>query len=169
MAFGPQKSLFRPQGHVSRLRPPGSVKFYKHYTGFAAVARAGAKGAKITKFSGKVTSGAKMSPKVTFCDFRAPKVTFRAQALRCACSHQFLDVFSVPGSRNVTFSLKSHFFALLRLWRPKVTFCGKVTFWPKSGFWEDFPLQLALFLKVLERSAPTVIFGGEKCFSQNTL
>ena len=69
---------------------------------------------------------------------------------------------SVPGSRNVTFSLKSHFFALLRLWRAKVTFCAKVTFGSKSGFWEEFPLDLALFLKPLERSAPSVISDDEK-------
>ena len=74
----------------------------------------------------------------------------------------FFDVFSVPGRRNVTFGLKSHFFALLRLWLPKVTFCVKVTFGPKSGFWEDFPLDLALFLKPLERSAPSVISDDEK-------
>ena len=50
----------------------------------------------------------------------------------------------------------------LRSWRPKVTFSGKVTFRTKSGFWEEFPLESALFLKGLERFAPTVFFGGEE-------
>ena len=74
----------------------------------------------------------------------------------------FLILFSVPGRRNATFWLKSHLFALLRLWGTKVTFGAKVTFGSKSGFWEEFPLDLVLFLKPLERSAPSVISDGEE-------
>ena len=105
VTFGARKSFFRSQSHFSRFRPPENAKFYKHYKGFEAVARAGAENAEFTEFCGKVSFGAKMSPEVTFFDFRTPKVTFRAQAPRCASRQWFLGRFCGPRER------KCHFFA----------------------------------------------------------
>ena len=58
VTLGHQKSLFRSRSHFLRFlrfRPPEKVEFYKHYKGFAAVARAGAKKADFAEFSGKST------------------------------------------------------------------------------------------------------------------
>ena len=85
------------------------MESYKHYKGFAAVARTGAKSAKFTDFHEKVTFGVKMSSKVTFCDFGVPKVAFAPRLSDVPVGNGFFDVFSVPGRRNVTFGLKSHF------------------------------------------------------------
>ena len=117
-----QKSLFRSKSHFSRFRPPEKVKFHKHYNGFAAAARAGAKKADFAEFSAKSTFGVKIVPKVTFFDFRVPKATCRAEARRCACSHQFLDVFCGPRERKCHFCVQKSLLSLFRLWRPKVTF-----------------------------------------------
>ena len=113
VTFGVQKSLFRSKSGFPRFGPPRTIGIYKDYVGFAAVARTGAKNAKFTEFCEKVTSGAKMSPKVTFCDFGVPKVTCRAQALRCACSHQFLDTFFGPREQKCHFLAQMSIFALL--------------------------------------------------------
>ncbi len=93
-----QRSPLRSRSHFSRFRPPESAKFYKHYKGFAAVARAGAKSADFAKFSGKSTFGAKTDPKVTFSIFGSQKRLVAPRRADVPVGNGFLMFFTVPGS-----------------------------------------------------------------------
>ena len=134
MTFGPQKSLFRSRSHFSRFRPPESAKFYKHYKGFAAVARAGAKSADFAKFSGNSTFGAKMVPKVSLSVFGSQKRLVAPRLADVPVANGFLMFLRSPGAKmrllrsKITFAHFSDFGAQKSLLGAKVTFGRKSDF-----------------------------------------
>ena len=167
--FLPQKSLFRSRSHFSRFRPPEKVKFYKHYKGLAAVARAGAKKADFAEFSAKSTFGVKMVPKVTFFDFRVPKATCRAEARRCACSQRFLDVFYGPRELKCDFCAQKSLLRTFSTSAPKSHFLTKKWLLSEKVTFELPGLEngsiFRLFLKGWEPSARMATFDDEKTTS----